>query len=716
MRTRRLISLTFSLLWIASLACGLGGAGGTPASPPAPPPAPLSASPATALPSPTPTPEPPPVDLYDAMQSKVRSGEWTQGQAIVETLKVFTGANDASALFGPGQKVEIHSAWGISMTALDYLQNGDDEAAKVEIERLLGVIAPGADHLDAYAEPAPTGGRRAPGLAAPLPLQTETDCRALWDIGFPTDTTPRPVCLRYETAVSFAGEEIRVYYPREWADRADVRRRIEAALDATIKAYTTYNMLGLDLRSANIIFTPLQPTSYADALAMVPGRSLTIIEAEPCPVVVFPLSGTLSADEFKQTIAHEFFHCAQYWRYGFPGVYDSTRWWIEGSAEYFSNVVYSRFDYEHVWNDDFQAISGPSPTPLVRLSYPAWVFFQYYANRFDDSGVIALLDSLPTEGGLDGQIAALYRRAGFGDFFHDFGKAYVDGRIEDAGGGVLTFAPQFTDTFEFPSDTPAILAAATLTIPYYKLIFHPGHSFLVSQEWVGEGRNSARPSDDGDEWGWGSLPEGEIRTGCADKNYRDIITNSEPGGLYNSISLELDVETLEVSSLTTDPCLIGQWQLNFFSLRPYFEEMLGDMLDSAEGSGSLNFWDDCTLSGNMESAVQYHLVDVQSRRTIFNVQTSSVSIASWGATEVEGRLAGGLVIFDTEGTINSYSTITVDGKTVGADTTPPDGGAGGGFPSDNEFPYVCTATTLTVYPPPGLEGAPDGWFYMRVSP
>ena len=184
----------------------------------------------------------------------------------------------------------------------------------------------------------------------------------------------------------------------------------EAAMEAMLASAAVYGQWGT-IADATIIFSLLP---YADSsgtgFMSVPWQQMS--PGEPCPILIYTDSFGVNLDQFKQAVAHELFHCYQAWNYpAVVNLYSANRWWVEGGAEYFSNVVYSAVDYEHRATPYFDANS--TLKSILDMAYENAVFFQYLANQMGGpAGVLGLFDSLPISGGRSAQEGAL---ANYGD-------------------------------------------------------------------------------------------------------------------------------------------------------------------------------------------------------------------------------------------------------------------------------------------------------------
>lgn len=156
----------------------------------------------------------------------------------------------------------------------------------------------------------------------------------------------------------------------------------------------------------------------------------------------------LDYEDFKQTVAHKAFHCVQSSRYWpqMSGSSDNRRW-LEGTAVYFSNVVYP--DFNRGWSKSEYYEPAES---LLDHVYATNFFFQDLANRTGKEGIISLIASIPHENGQAAQQNAL---AGFPDLqrhWHQFGRDYLDNNMHDTGLLTVDVKPQPGERVSIESD------------------------------------------------------------------------------------------------------------------------------------------------------------------------------------------------------------------------------------------------------------------------
>jgi hypothetical protein len=174
---------------------------------------------------------------------------------------------------------------------------------------------------------------------------------------------------------------------------------------------------------------------------------------------------------FQQTVAHELAHCHQWENFWDQALVAHHDWWVEGSAEYLSNVIYPQADLEHTRWSYAKGIN--LNTTLLDLSYGAYVFFQFHEEEIGREGIYRLFAGLPTKGGKAEQEEGLRRFHGATDeLYQDFLEALLDGTVRDTGGG---FVPT-------PLTIPHVVLHSPTRVTQDIMPFGAGRRHLIVQE------------------------------------------------------------------------------------------------------------------------------------------------------------------------------------------------------------------------------------------
>jgi len=588
-----------AILVLAAMACSLPGIGAGPGQAPTSPTATTPAAGAAAEPTPIAGPEgdpfpeeepppPPPQGMFDAMQERIDQGEWTLEQGLITSLRLLAGETSAQEAFGDRQPVTMEG-FGTVVEARRYLRTGTDAAARAEIERLLPIVVPDVDRLLEYASPAGQSRSAGPGLAAPA---SQEQCVNLAQKGFPPGSQLK--CYLFDED-PLGAWQVRVFYPQTWGSDPAKLSFAEAAIQAVHDSHFVYTDYG-QIKDVDVVFTLLDaPKLSALAEVTSPGND------SRCEVLVYPLALTQAEPNFKQTIAHEVFHCFQQWQ--FPKHFDSSwsvqDWWGEATAEYFSNVVYPAV------NDEWPRIPyfgyNSATLPLVEMSYENWIFFQYLANQVGNVGVLSLIQSMPVTGSTADQAFHLSAFPNIQTLFHQFGRDFVDKKIVDADKptivptGWLYVPPPFRLTFGPGDHTVSRLNSPPFVLGRYGLNFAPGRIYTVSVAESGTPGMYASRLFPGVA-NWIPLPP-TVASGCGKVNYYSLVTSTGPASA-DPYTVAVTADVLQQTKC--DECLLGSWQLNKDSFLGYITTpflQTGSLFQPDDPQGSWRYTFDKT--GNL---------------------------------------------------------------------------------------------------------------------
>jgi hypothetical protein len=654
----------------------------------------------------TPVPEPPLTGFTDLLDRNLASGEWTQEQGLVTLLKLFAGEiQPGEVSLGPGL-LEAEGS-GVIDLSFEYLKNGKDDATKAEITRLLNILFPTQAALDLYSIPAAQAFHRSPGLAAPAPQGQ--DCAALWAAGFPDTRTPTFHCFLFGEGI-VAGQRYRVYYPLAWHGDAIREAFYEATLEAAQASLTAFRAYGT-IRPINFIFTTLDAAENPmDTLAMTYWDSFRPNEA--CPVIVFPSMLALDGNDFRQSVAHEVFHCFEAWNLHDQGIgagYDSSKWWVEGAAEYFSNVVYPSTNYEYRFAGSFSNRSNTES--LVAMTYENFIFFQFLGNKLGPVGVVGFLRRMPAAAGVDRQLAALAAVPGIEVTWEEFAKAVFDRTLLDSDSSVANIPASVTTQFNFQGPGSTTLSGGPFVLARHMLTFSGGKEFTVQATQAGAGRSAARPM--GTTAAWQPIPA-TVGGGCSGIPYL-VYTLTTTVGVERT-------ETVTVSGITDKPCdrcLIGSWTSTSDSVLDYMRSIQAAHPDAdvsvvdVAGSMFIEFNENGTASGGYNDLVVHQSI---AGTSLTGVESTTDMYIHFAGTSTGTFSANGSVVTGSGG--NFAITVNVDtfvnGVSMGTATIPfrPED-----FPVTSATPtrYTCSGDTLTMWPPvPDISVAPI--VYHKTNP
>lgn len=669
----------------------------------APPPAPTATPQPTVTPalvtvfyadgSETTMPPPPPTDFLELLEEQVEAGEWTESEGVIRLLRLLAGELTPEEV-DAGVEVISHSATGLLRHAQDVAQDAETAPAdRAEIERLLNRLTPSQEALELYSVPESERQSSAPDRP-PLRfvrLQNQADaCADLVADGYPLDEVTGFDCFVYrETEMN--GFLYRVYYPYHWTD-AEKQALVDITMQALTDSAETFARLGT-VENVNIIFSPWHyegDNRWAHQIAFAPG--------ETCPITLFPSSRDPGDDEFMQTIAHEVFHCFQDWNFT-TTPYAQHRWWIEGSAEYFSNVVYPTTNSEHRFLEGFDVASRLKS--LMEMSYHNFIFFQYMANHIGDPALISLLETISAAGNTAAQARVLAAYGDMSGMFLDFVVSFMSEGIPDTGGGVIVIAhPAVTEMIQVSDEDEYEFEVRPFVAARFGLAYEQEKRFLQTTQPDPLGRHSMVDNRQRrDKAAWSDVPP-EVRSFCTKEMiYALAVTTTE-----TPHKLSINVDTVEVAAC--DPCMLGAWEVDHDSFSQYISRVVAGSGGGAMGSMQVTGGRD--LIQFMEDDV------VLTQRQAFQMTiTSAQGPAIVSTTDSHGsgsyRADGEFLTVTNLEDVIDRSQMTVGGvpMAVELDSQTATVSAFGqsstfDYPTDSDvqsaadIPYVCSEKTLTM--------------------
>ncbi len=640
-----------------------------------------------------------PSDLLEAVQAGVAEGSWTEVGGITAALDGLVGSAESTPGLTIDDAVEP-GVTGLLRHAQDLLASDDttgDVRAQLEAaiepfvidQQTLDAISgpsvrsggsssatdtsttetelspPNTEDGESASLPEPSEGDGAEGFsagpgtksAAAAFVQANPECERLEGLGF---GTLLPVtggdCYSYDIVTDNAGNTLTAYYPKVWESIPDTLMLVDATLEAGLVANQTFAplattgsinfVLGLETDGATLAF------------------QLTPDPAESCPIGIHtPIVRTISLDQYRQTIAHEVFHCVQDQSFE-TSPYSTHGWWMEGSAEYFSNVAYPTVNFEHraIKRFDSRSITRQPPA----MNYGNTVFYQYYANRLGNPATIELLRTVAANGA---SASALANFAGMGELWQDFIVAFVAGQIDDTGGGTLAPAKYWTKPKQTVSEEEVLeLELLPLLGTRYRIEYDKERRFVQDAGILARPHGMAVMENRLDPLAWTLFPP-EIRTECDKASvYVFVATSVVDPEVFN-----LDVTLVEQAPC--DPCVLGAWELQLATFAAY--------LNGSFPGGVV------TIDGH------YYFDFDENRNVVSRRQPLIVTVSSGGATlppiEIRGVETGK---YSADGQVISVSDIVADGRAgfAGGPLT----GSGPDFLSGQESAYECDQDTLVI--------------------
>jgi len=523
----------------------------------------------------------PPATYSEVLARKVEDGTWEYGEGLVILLKYLAGELEGK---NPGFDIEAIKghATDIIWPAQAYLKSSEGSSDYVpEIERLLEKLVPSQQDLDRLSRPE-SEARSSKMVRVGMKQQADvpTECAEILKMGFGTHLDQGEYCYLFRKMES-GGHEYRVYFPKWWLNDPEQMSWTGATLSALKKSVATYSKFG-SLHNINVVFSASQPEVeyYQNTNAW----KASLDASDTCPVVVLPRGMSSSKDIYKQIIAHEVFHCFQDWNMT-THPYFTHSWWMEGSAEYFSNVVYPDVNDEQEWVDNYYQRSIDNPmiekggkTKQI-MDYENFLFFQFLGNKFGEDGVITFLEDLSSQGGISAQKDYLINFSDMHKLFQEFVIRTMVGEIKDTNGkninspgGRLSFGQdQITDIQGEGNQTVSIepFVAGRFLVRYQQeqryLQTHTqdDHVLHAVRSFAEDKKNIQAASS------WYLLPD-DVRSFCdRDEIFALAMTTFEDEG-------NLDIGVDKVEQAACDPCLLGTWAMDNEAFAAYLQESMNE--------------------------------------------------------------------------------------------------------------------------------------------
>ncbi|BCW90844.1 hypothetical protein sos41_40200 [Alphaproteobacteria bacterium SO-S41] len=352
------------------------------------------------------------------------------------------------------------------------------------------------------------------------------------------------------------------------ADPQLVTQQSSVVLDATANALNYLDHAGLDWQYRNITVVMLDPThqgveKWSEDDAFLPADADGGIFPNDC-IVRFSTANMEGSKNgggalmVNYQMAHEVFHCIQYWNYPEAAKLPSGRWWMEGSAEFIAHLIYplpprltafGQDFYKH-WTGELSLTqNADNLMPYLNTVFFAWVHAQ------GNAAFGGFLTNTAKTGGEKEQIDAL--RAAFSDDqLTQFVRDYLDGKVAMPSG--ISFPPGPAEPFTIDGDSVEVpFNKAPAQLEYKTLLFTNGIYVMT-------GTGDLAWSQNKDSGEWGEIDPSDEIDACdepvAIKVARFRTTT------YPSKIMTFRVPGKECKPCITlpekDKCLMGKWEFD----------------------------------------------------------------------------------------------------------------------------------------------------------
>ncbi len=458
--------------------------------------------------------------FVDSLLAKEAAGEWTRGEGLVATLRLFAGEVETDEVL-PQPELLDSSGTGVIRMAREYLEDGPDAEARAEIARLLDLLVPSPEQLQASAG-------EGPPMAAPAfhaisldSAQAEEDCIP-W---FATDVCASQAVFP-ELDKLFGEGKYEGIVPEKpthgWTDE-----RVVWAMQAVKDSAETYEGMG-KMPDVSFALTPWDaPISHTDT------------ELDVCLITVNTPMQSFNEDIFRQRIARAMAYCmiSETFPAQVKAGWEVTRWWQEGLALWLSALVYPETDWEQSAELGGRSllealVAVELETTLLDRSFENWVFFAHAR----ESIALPLIRQLPSGGGRAAQENALAGYEGIDLLFHTFAEGLTDESIPDPDRDQAIWFKARAHEVPISGRTVIWAEPQRFGVERLQLVVDPGKYACIEYDEKGELRSSWRTGKPG--WPGGSWSTDLPKSLQGEAVF--VVTATEKGAL-----LEIDVTDVD---------------------------------------------------------------------------------------------------------------------------------------------------------------------------
>jgi hypothetical protein len=348
------------------------------------------------------------------------------------------------------------------------------------------------------------------------------NCASFWPSVTPGQmNTDNEQCQLYPGFPEIIGStNVTVVYTSRWEQSVGVLDKLDTLASSIHRAaensLATYEDLATP-PSIVIILTDLVGPSDGSGWTTVAYEFMPAGISGPCQIFLYgnwaieALHG--NEQQAEQVIAHEMYHCMQAEALGNGPSPSASGWVIEGSADYFSNVIYPSANAE--WND---VVNYHPDWPIYdhtgANAYATDLFFQSLEQSrgivYINSWVLATQESQYE----DQERTRLSNVANFADDFYLFAQQYSLETIIDTDGQTIPISippvpAQATIAATGDDDTSGTISLSTVpfTITVYAVSLDPGQTVTISSSAQGNQRVAYRQYSD---TVWTTMPSGSV--------------------------------------------------------------------------------------------------------------------------------------------------------------------------------------------------------------
>lgn len=544
----------------------------------------------------------------------------------------------------------------------------------------------------------------------------QVPCSTLWTLGFPErgrmDSAGN--CTPFNPTLVLLGSGQEMFFQDAAGENPLYKQYMEWAAEAFVYSSLKYSAFASVPKIRMIYSERSNPDDGGGNI----NRAFSYVEffqrgLEFCPIVIYPASTDLNKEHFQQMVAHEVYHCVQ--KINFP---DQVRadvqgasegqFWFEGIAQFMSNDVYPRNDFEY--HPMFGRFDQHVPFFQQTNPYLTEGFFQgLFWHQGASVANVHNTQSRFGGAGASGQDDAL-NIPDISEAFHKTARNLSFSELHDSSGALAQWRAE-KQVFNVPET-----ATSTITISFmdfstepFEIIFPKRGKYHLTVHRIDGAKLSVRKAGASV---WQDRFDPTIISECnEDRKMEGIYTRVSPDLSLNGIRIDIVREDNEecpciIENKPTDLCLYGTWNVDTNTVLAYMRRVTANAFDLTGVSGNVKLT--FTPEGGHQWDYQNLIITGQTRgRRTAEIKMYWNGLSNLSYSNVT-TTSSAKVCTKTQGNnITARATMSARGQTreIPLIIAP--------FSGEGELGYRCNASMFSYDINTGP--APLDWVFYRVS-
>jgi len=553
-------------------------------------------------------------------------------------------------------------------------------------------------------------------LFSTLSTFAQAPCSSLWSLGFPERGRVENAgnCTPFSPSLVLLSSGQEMYFQDTAGENPLYKQYMEWAAEAFVYASLKYSSFA-SVPKIRMVFS--DRANVEDGGGNIT-RAFSYVEffqrgLEFCPIVLYPASTDLNKEFFQQMVAHEIYHCVQ--KVNFPDQVSAVvqgasegQFWFEGIAQFMSNDVYPRNDFEY--HPMFGRFDQHVPFFQQNNPYLSEFFFQgLFWHQGASSANVHNTQSHFGGSGATGQDDAL-NVPDISEAFHKTARNLSFQELNDSSGNLAQWRAE-KQVFYIP-ETPT----SSITISFmdfstepFEIVFPKRGKYHLTIHGIDGAKLSVRKTGSPT---WQERFDSTITTECnTDRKLEGIYTRVSPDLSLNGVRIDILREDNDecpcvIENKPTDLCLFGTWNVDTNTVLDFMRRLTANAFDltSVSGNVKLTF----TPDGGHQWDYQNLIISGQTRGrrpSQINMYWNGVSNLTYSNVTTSSSAK---VCTKTQGNnIQSRATMSARGQTFNIPVM------NAPFSGEGELPYHCNASVFTYDINTGP--APLNWIFHRGS-